>query len=159
MFGYNTMTQQITPIEANLETTEAVYNILFGSQDLEALDEYLAEDVVQNVSHDPVLQGIDQVREYFESMYAVMPDISYELLESVADDERVVYHVELSGTMEGDLPLGDEIIEGTGNLVTWEAFSSFRFEDGLVAETNVVVDELSFLQEIGAIPEMSHTAA
>lgn len=153
------MTQQITPIEANLETTEAVYKILFGSQDLEALDEYLATDVVQTVSNEPAIEGLEQVRGYFQELYTVMPDISYELLESVADDERVVYHVALSGTMDGDMQLGDDIIEATGDLVTWEAFSSFRFEDGLVTKVNVVVDDLTFLQEIDALPEINYTAA
>lgn len=153
------MSKQITPIEANLEITEALYETVFGSQKLATLDEHLAPDVVQQVSHDPVIEGIDEVREYFEGLYAVIPDISYELIESVADEERVAYHVKLSGTMEGDMPLGDDVIEATGDLVGWEAFSSFRFEDGKVIELNAVVDELTFLQEIGAIPEISHPTA
>lgn len=153
------MTTQLTAIDANLETTEAVYDILFGSHDLSSLDEYLATDIVQRVSHDPDVKGIDEVREYFQAMYSVVPDISYELIESVADEERVAYHVELSGTMEGDMPFGDDVIEATGETVTWEAFSAFRFEDGKVAESNVVVDDLSFLRAIGEIPETAAPAA
>lgn len=153
------MTQQLTQTDANLETTGAVYDILFGSHDLSELDEYLAADVRQHVSHEHDIQGLEAVMEYFEGMYSVMPDISYELIESIADEERVAYHVALSGTMEGDMPFGDEVIPATGDSVTWEAFSSFRFEDGMVVETNVVVDELSFLQAIDALPEMGEFAA
>lgn len=153
------MTKQLTPIEANLETTEAVYDILFGTYNLSELDQHVATDVVQHVSHDPDVYGIDDLREYFEGLYSVIPDVSYELIESVADEERVVYHVELSGTMEGDMPFGDDLIEATGDFVTWEAFSSFRFEDATVVEVNVIADELSFFQAIGVIPEMGEPAA
>lgn len=147
--------KQITPIEANLETTEAVYDIAFGTQELDELDEYVARDVVQHVSHEPDIRGLDNLRAYFEELYAAMPDISYELIESVADEERVVYHVELTGTFEGDMPWGDDVIEATGDVVSWEAFSSFRFEDDEIVEANVVVDQITFLRTIGLLPELT----
>jgi len=43
----------------------------------------------------------------------------------------------------------------TGKALTWSAISITRFVDGRIAEEWVETDMLSFLQQLGVVPEMT----
>lgn len=86
---------------------------------------YLDEAVEMTGPMTPRIRGIRQVEEYFRLLFAVIPDLHGEVVESRAVDDRVVFvTVLLRGTIGGrpvSLTLRDRLVVEDGRLVLREA--------------------------------------
>jgi predicted ester cyclase len=79
--------------------------------------------------HD-VGQGPDAERQSMLRFRAAMPDVRFEILELLADGDKVVARLRITGTPAGDF--GDVITAGT--RFDTHALALFRVEDGQLAE-------------------------
>lgn len=93
----------------------------------------------------------------FETLYRVFPDFHYRMLESTAEDDRVVCALEMSGTHRGE-PLLREAFSGmlsgvppTGKLVKVLQFHSFRIKNAHIAEHAAVRDDMSMVLQLGLV--------
>lgn len=62
-----------------------------------------------------------------------------------------------TGTHEGPLPVTGpdvemDVVEATGNTVSWEGFVSCRIADGEIVETHLVGDRFGMARQLGLIP-------
>ena len=139
-----------------------------GSGDYEQLLRHQYEEVWANAnldvleetcSHDLVLYGlpttdrsadIQAFREFVESCCAAFSDLSNDIEDVVADDDRVVVRSRLCGTHDGNRFLD---AEPTGCDVEVGLTTTFRLERGEVAEAWMCFDTMGLLQQVGAIPE------
>jgi steroid delta-isomerase-like uncharacterized protein len=114
---------------------------------LDVVDELLAEDFVD---HSP-LPGLpptrDGVRMLFAGMQAAFPDLRVMIHEQIADEEKVVTRKTFSGTHRGSF-MG---VPATGNPVSFDAIDILTVRDGKLSEHRVVVDQLTLMQQIGAL--------
>ena len=102
------------------------------------------------VGHDPDGQDIDRKTHLWgASMFFVaFPDGRVEVVDQVAEEDRVAVRWSFVGTHEGPL----DSLPATGRKVELDGISIHRIEDGRVAETWEASNTLLFLQQLGVIP-------
>jgi steroid delta-isomerase-like uncharacterized protein len=117
------------------------------------LDEVLdlvADDYVAHVpgSLEP-LRGRDGFREFVNTYLTAFPDGSITVDHQIAEGDFVATRWTARGTNTGEL-LG---MPATGKQATVEGIGYDRIADGMARESWIVWDTLSFMQQLGAIPE------
>ena len=91
----------------------------------------------------------DEDLKHHIAMYeTTLPGYWIEAEQMVAEGDLVNVYGNVYGTHAG--PLGE--IAPTGRQVKFPLFITYRIADGKIAEHWVLVDMLSFLQQIGAMP-------
>ena len=133
--------------EENKVVIRRLFDEVANGQDLDVLDELVAEDVVNHAATDEHKRGIGGFRHVVEWGHALMPDGRYELLDVIAEGDMVACRVRVSGTMRGEL-FG---IPPTGKRSTVEHVHWHRVVDGKLVERWAVRDDLGALIQLGII--------
>ena len=94
-------------------------------------------------------RGAQKLKEVFTRLHRAYPDLHVRIEDLVAEGDKVVSRNTVTGTHQGEY-MG---IPATGKSVTYNEIFIARFADGLIAETWGVVDVLSQMRQLGAIPE------
>jgi len=111
------------------------------------IDELVAPDFVNHCPPPfPVAPGRDGLKEAFEIFAAATPG-RHEILDQVAEGDKVVTRLRAYGTHEGDLPG----IAPTGNSLEMTATVVHRIENGQLVEKWSDRDEAALLQQLGVI--------
>jgi hypothetical protein len=113
-----------------------------------AIDEIVAPDVL---FHAPVPNGATGVRALEQVMtvlYRAFPDLHVEVEDVIEEGDKIVGRNTVTGTHLGEY-LG---MAPTGRSVSYREIFIFRFAGGRIAEIWGVVDVLSQLRQLGAIP-------
>ena len=143
----------MTTTEHNKITTEQNKTIvrdfidaLFTRGDPNAVDDYLAEEFVNN---DPPF-GASADREGMRSAGAmfrsVFPDWHSDMHQLVAEEDIVVERFTASGTHTGTDIMG---VGPSGATVTLPGINIFRLRDGRIVERWGRLDDLGFLRQLG----------
>ena len=115
----------------------------------ELIDEIYAPDYVL---HDPSLPqpvtGLHGIHEFIAAITAAFPDAHTTIEDLVAEGDRVVQRITFRGTHQGEF-MG---VPATGNEVSVWAVVVSRMAGGKIAEEWQLVDGLSLMQQLGAIP-------
>ena len=119
--------------------------------DLDVADEIYAPDFVM---HDPGnpdrLLGPEGTKQGFAAFLAAFPDLHVTIDDIIAEGDKVVWRVSLTGTHNGEF-LG---IAPTGKQITNKGITIVRMVDGKFVEGWQNGDDLGMLQQIGAIPPL-----
>lgn len=83
------------------------------------------------------------------------PDFHVEVLDLLAEGDRVASFLSMSGTNTGDYRRGG----ATHKKGTMRAFFLWRVADGRLAESWGMADRFQFLQQLGMIPSDDELAA
>jgi steroid delta-isomerase-like uncharacterized protein len=118
--------------------------------------ELLSETIDKLVEPDALIRtplpieatGAELVREVFARLLRAYPDLHITIEDLVEEKEKVVSRNTVTGTHRGEY-MG---IPATGKSVTYNEIFIARFADGRIAETWGVVDVLSQMRQLGAIP-------
>ena len=116
--------------------------------DERAFAELLHPDVLDHSRPPGIAAGADGVHQQFDGFRAAFDGFRAEILDQIAEGDKVVTRMTARGTHEGDLPG----IPATGNRLEMTATAIHRIEDGKLAEHWSNKDELAFLQQLGVIP-------
>jgi steroid delta-isomerase-like uncharacterized protein len=114
---------------------------------LDALDEIVASDMTD---HDPAPgqgPGLEGVKQWFSEMHTAFPDFQMNVEDMIAEGDKVVNRVSMSGTHEGEF-MG---IEPTGNRVTITGIDILRITDGKIVERWGNFDNLGMMQQLGVM--------
>ena len=124
--------------------TEEIWN---GRQ-LDLVDELIADDFVDHIDM-PGLAGTgrDRYRASVQLVHTAFSDYHEEIELVVADDERAVSYVRLTGTHDGEL-MG---LPPTGRAVNVHAMGILRFAAGQAVERWGIGDNLTQMQQLGLI--------
>jgi predicted ester cyclase len=87
-------------------------------------------------------------RKLYQSFYQAIPDARGEVLDVVAEGDKVVLLDRFGGTHRGEF-LG---CPGTGNHIEWMAIHIYTIRDGKVLEDAYMRDELAIMQQLGLAP-------
>ena len=118
------------------------------SSDWSVLDEYIAEDFV---AHNPPAPGVSLDRDGMKQaaeIFRVGSPGSHQITLQVAEGDLVSSYITGSGIHSGEL-MG---IPASNNQVETSGITFHRIRDGKIVEYWSVVDVLSVLQQVGAIP-------
>jgi predicted ester cyclase len=143
-------------LAANKALVRRLYEEGFNDGNLSAVDEIVAPDVV---THDPIIldapAGSDSIRGGIEMLRKAFPDFHVEILDLVAEGDRVASYVLMSGTNTGDYRRGG----ATNKRGTMRAFLLWRVAGGKLAENWGMADRFQFLQQLGIVPSDDELAA
>jgi steroid delta-isomerase-like uncharacterized protein len=119
-----------------------------NQNDLDVLDEVVASDITD---HDPApgqAPGLEGVKQWFSSMHTAFPDFRMNVEDMIAEGDKVVARVRLSGTHQGEF-MG---IDATGNRVTITGIDILRVNaDGKIVEHWGNFDDLGMMQQLGVM--------
>jgi steroid delta-isomerase-like uncharacterized protein len=93
-------------------------------------------------------QGREGLKEVIGSMRTAFPDIHWVLEEMVAEGDMVVSLFTWTGTHHG-MFLG---IPATGKAVNVKGVVIDHVEDGMMAESRILMDSLGLMQQLGVVP-------
>ena len=92
--------------------------------------------------------GAQALREVFARLLRVFPDLQVTIEDLIAEGDRVVSRNSVTGSHRGEY-MGHA---PTGKLVAYNEIFIYRFAGGRIAETWGVVDVLSQMRQLGALP-------
>jgi steroid delta-isomerase-like uncharacterized protein len=92
--------------------------------------------------------GAEALKEVFARLHRVFPDLHITIEDLIAEGDKLVSRNTVTGTHQGEY-MG---IPPTGKSVTYNEIFIARFAGGRIAETWGVVDVLSQMKQLGAIP-------
>jgi steroid delta-isomerase-like uncharacterized protein len=112
------------------------------------IDEVVEPDVLIRTPLPVESTGAQAMKEVFATLLRAYPDLHITVEDLIAEGDRVVGRNSVTWTHRG----GYMGIPPTGKSVTYNEIFIHRFTDGRIAETWGVVDVLSQLRQLGAIP-------
>jgi predicted ester cyclase len=127
------------------------YEEVVRDGNLDLIDELTTEDFTDHEEGFPGQPaGREGVKFFVNTMREAFSDIRAETLEPVlADGNLEAVRAVFTGTHDGEL-LG---VAPTGKTVKIETIDIIRVQDGKVAEHWGLTDNLSLMQQLGALPE------
>jgi steroid delta-isomerase-like uncharacterized protein len=128
-------------------------------QYFEAYDRQDTERIGQLVSnsnyffHLPGMPSMDWngTKQFYAAAWSAFPDLHHEILDIVAEGDKVAVRYNIIGTHKGEL----QGIPPTGKKVSFSAMDFITLMDGKVAEEWEIADTMGLMQQIGAIPSTS----
>jgi predicted ester cyclase len=145
----------------DLETNKAIALRLievFNGRRLDLLEDVLHPEFrgrgISAFAPDQPEVGPGARRKLYEMFYQAIPDARGEVLEVVAEGDKVVLVDRFGGTHRGEF-LGRP---GTGDHVEWIAIHIYTIRDGKVLEDAYMRDELAIIQLFGLAPSFTKAA-
>ena len=136
-------------------TMRRAYELISGG-DIDGFGRLVAAGFVEHEETPGLPPTKEGVLELFRGYRAAFPDMRMAVEEVIASGDRTVARVKVSGTQDGEF-MG---MPPSGRRVEVQLIDIMRFDDaGLIAEHWGVVDMLSLLQQLGAIPQGGAPAA
>jgi steroid delta-isomerase-like uncharacterized protein len=116
---------------------------------LDVVSELVSTDLVD---HNPVIldapSGPDAIRGGIAMLHDSFPDLEVHVEDLIAEGDRVVARLRLSGTNIGAYRRGG----ATGKRAQWRAIDVWRVQDGRILEHWGIADRFEMLQQLGLIP-------
>lgn len=108
----------------------------------------LAPDFMDRTLPPGRAQGLDGPLAAYKTFRAAVPDIHCAIEQMIVTGDRVVVHLRFTGHFSGVF----KGRKGKGEAVDFIATDIYRIADGRIAENWHLEDNLTFLQQIGAVP-------
>ena len=113
-----------------------------------ALDDLLDDQYTGHFTGVPVPMNRQGLNQFVDLSAGPFPDFSHQIEDLLADDDKVVARVAYSGTHRREF-MGQP---ATGKQVRFSGINIFWLKGGKVVEQWSQSDQLSMLQQMGAIP-------
>ena len=141
------MTERTTMNHA--ETMQRAYDLI-NNGDIDGFGELLAEGFVEHEELPGLAPTKDGVIELFHAYRAAFPDLHMDAVDIIVSGDKAVARVTATGTQNGEF-MG---MPPSGKSIEVQMIDIMRFDDaGLACEHWGVLDMLSLLQQLGAIPD------
>jgi steroid delta-isomerase-like uncharacterized protein len=92
--------------------------------------------------------GAELLKQLFSRLHRAFPDLHVTIEDLIAEGDKVVARDTVTGTHQGEY-MG---LPATGRAVTYNEIFVCRFRDARIAETWGVVDVLTQMRQLGAMP-------
>ena len=139
-------------LEANKAIARRLVEEVFNGRRLELLEDVLHPEFrgrgISAFPPDGTGVGPGARRKLYEMFYQAIPDARGEVLDIVAEGDKVVLVDRFGGTHRGEF-FGRP---GTGNPIEWMAIHVYTIRDGKILEDAVITDSLAIMQQLGLAP-------
>lgn len=135
--------------EELVELTKQYANEVWNQGNLEAIDDYLAEDFEMGYPMPGMGSGREDYKEFAAMMRSAFPDLENKVEDTFASGNRVVQLWTAEGTHEGEL-FG---APATDREVTFAGISIYKVEDGKIQHDWTIADLQGLMQQLGLTPE------
>ena len=135
--------------EENKAIARRLFEEVFNRRNLAVADELLTlESLNHDDPHEVGRVGSEPLKGVVQMLTAAFPDFQMTIEDLIAEGDKVVVRITASGTHQGAF-MG---MAPTGKRFTEAQMHLLRVVDGKVTEHWDVRDDLSMLQQLGAIP-------
>ena len=118
--------------------------------DVDALDQYFAPDFAQHSAIPSMPPGLQGAKLAHQGSMAAFPDRHVEIEEIYSEGDAVTVRCRMTGTNQGGMPwLG---VPANGNPIDIEWISIYRLHDGRVVAHRAVMDMVTLMTQLGALP-------
>jgi len=121
--------------------------------DFNVIDELVADDVVEHEEFPGIEPNKDGVRQFFNLFRSAFPDLRMDPHEILVDGDMVCARITVTGTHQGEF-MG---IPPTGRRFEVGGFDLVRIRDGQAVEHWGLTDNMTMMQQLGAVPEGAAT--
>jgi predicted ester cyclase len=144
--------------EKNKATCRRFVQKIFNEGDLSTICDFVSPDSLHyDINDFAELSPSGHSPEWFSDMLRLyriaFPDLSVDILDQIAEGDRVVTCLQIQGTQKGPL-MG---IGVSGKTVDITGIRIDRLAEGKIAESWFHWDGLGMLQQIGALPDLART--
>jgi steroid delta-isomerase-like uncharacterized protein len=129
--------------DENKRIAREFFERIWNQKDESAIDAFIPENAGGNGADFGI--GREGFRAVWKQWHAAFPDLHFELIDFVAENDKVLTRWIVTGTHSGEF-LG---APATGNKVRAEGMSLDRIENGLVAEGFDGWDNIGFRRQLG----------
>jgi steroid delta-isomerase-like uncharacterized protein len=113
------------------------------------IDEVYAADLVWH-EPDQDVRGLEEAKQFVSMYKTAFPDLNVTVEDVIAGGDKAVSRVTIRGTHQGEV---EEFGPPTGRQVEAQIITIHRIEGGKIAEEWDSYDNLSFMQQLGLVPE------
>jgi predicted ester cyclase len=133
----------------NKAVVRRLFDEVWNAGRLESIEELYAPDFVADYRpYAPLRVGHQGIRDMVRGTWTAFPDFHEELEELIAEGEKVVVRLTITGTQNGQWgPLPP-----TGKKAKFEEILILRIVEGQVVEQRGIPDNLNALRQLGVIP-------
>lgn len=135
------------------ETIDHIFERL-NAHDVEALLPLWTAETVDYFPHG-ALRGTEEIAGFFREMMAALPDVKWDIQTIVTEGDTAFVHWIYTGTFTGAPLMG---FNATGHRIELEGMDKFVFADGVIKTVHVRYDQMTFAQQIGALPPTNSIA-
>ena len=135
-------------LEENKRFIERFVEETINKKNLDAIDEFVADDFVERVPFPGQGPGRGGLKQAIGLFLSAFPDIHWILTEQIAEEETVVSRFTWTGTHRGEF-LG---IPPTGKRAEVWGVVMDVVTNGKLRESRIIMDTLGLLQQLGAVP-------
>lgn len=133
------------------DTTRRAYELI-NAGDIDGFGDLMADDFVEHEETPGLAPTKDGVLDFFRMYRTAFPDLRMDPEEVLVSGDKTVTRARATGTHQGEL-MG---MPPTGKSVDVKLIDIMQFNDaGMIREHWGLVDMLSMMQQLGAIPEGS----
>ena len=134
--------------EENKRLVRGITELVWNRRGLDRIPEFYAVDFVADYRPYALRKGHEGIHDMVEGAWTAFPDYHEEVHELIAEGDRVVLHLTISGTQQGQWgPL-----PATGKRAEFDEIVILQIRDGKVLRQRGIVDNLSALRQLGAVP-------
>ncbi len=126
------------------------YQEIYNNNDLEALSEVLAEDLLTPRIMAGLPSGLEGAKAAHRVMLSGFPDFQTTIDDLIAEADRVAARITMRGTHTGEFVS----IPPTGKRVEFTGMYIVRIENGKIAEHWGEEDSVSLLAQLGVRPSL-----
>jgi predicted ester cyclase len=134
--------------EQNKRLVREITDVIWNRRGLDRIPEFYAPDFMGDYRPYALREGHDGIRAMVEGAWTAFPDYHEEVHDLIAEGDRVVVHLTISGTQQGQWgPLPP-----TGRRAQFDEIVILQIRDGKVRRQRGIVDNLSALRQLRAVP-------
>ena len=123
------------------------YDEVFTGGNLELIDELIDDDFVEHEEFPGLPPGKEAVRYFVTATQEAFPDLTDDVEDLIAEDNKVASRVRVSGTHKGEF-MG---IPATGNKVDFQVIDILAYRDSKATDHWGVTDQLAMLTQLGVV--------
>jgi len=135
-------------LEANKKFMNYFIEEVINNKNLDAANDLVAEDFIEEIPFPGQGPGRAGLKFALQSMFTGFPDMTWTVQEQIAEGEKVVTRFTWTGTHKGDfmgIPPTEKTVEVWGVVID-------VVRNGLFAESRIIMDTVSLLQQLGIMP-------
>jgi predicted ester cyclase len=122
-------------VDANKARSRRLYEEVFGRGNLTAADDILAPAMISNGAGGPPTAGSESLKRQAVLLRTAFPDLSSELLDQLAEGDRVASRWRGRGTHTGPLHLPTGVVAPSGVSTVFDEIRIDSHADGRIVES------------------------
>lgn len=137
------------PEDSNIAWTKQFYAEVLNKGNIDIIDKLVSENYVEREAIPGFESNRDGLKQFFKMMRTAFPDLNTKIGFMVAENEKIVVYVTMTGTHKGEY-MG---IPATGKKFDIKVIDIIRVVNGKMMEHWGVGDYMTMMQQLGVIPE------